>query len=179
MAKDNSSNDGGTDPRESFEQVRNQMLEVLNKGFADAVGMLQEVGSVIEQRLEEVLGSRSGEKSGAKSTSSDPDVRETTEPETPVKKSAATKAPAKKTAAKKKTPAKKAAVKKKAPAKKAAAKKKAVAKKAPAKKAVAKESPPGGPTRDELYAEAQKLDIAGRSKMTKAQLQKAIDKAKK
>jgi hypothetical protein len=38
-------------------------------------------------------------------------------------------------------------------------------------------APPGrrGPTRAELYAEAKRLDIEGRSKMTKAQLQRAID----
>ena len=32
-----------------------------------------------------------------------------------------------------------------------------------------------GPTRDTLYAEARRRDIAGRSTMTKAQLQKALD----
>ena len=72
-------------------------------------------------------------------------------------------------------PAAKKAAAKKAPAKKAPAKKKAAAKKAPAKKKAAA----SGPTRDELYAEAQKLDIDGRSSMSKAQLQRAIKAAKK
>jgi phage gp16-like protein len=34
------------------------------------------------------------------------------------------------------------------------------------------------PTREDLYKQAQKLNIAGRSKMSKSALQKAIDKAK-
>lgn len=34
---------------------------------------------------------------------------------------------------------------------------------------------PGGRTRDQLYEEAKNLDIDGRSKMDKAQLQKAVD----
>jgi hypothetical protein len=33
---------------------------------------------------------------------------------------------------------------------------------------------PGGPTRDQLYNEARKRDIRGRSKMTKAELAKAL-----
>ena len=33
-----------------------------------------------------------------------------------------------------------------------------------------------GPTREELYAQAQELGIKGRSKMTKAQLQEAIQR---
>lgn len=33
---------------------------------------------------------------------------------------------------------------------------------------------PGGPTRDQLYNEAKKKNIRGRSKMTKTQLQKAL-----
>jgi hypothetical protein len=33
---------------------------------------------------------------------------------------------------------------------------------------------PGGPTRDQLYNEARKRNIHGRSKMTKKQLQKAL-----
>jgi hypothetical protein len=33
----------------------------------------------------------------------------------------------------------------------------------------------GGRTRDQLYAEAQRRDIRGRSKMSKAQLQHAVD----
>ncbi|GAB3456943.1 plasmid stabilization protein [Actinophytocola sediminis] len=33
---------------------------------------------------------------------------------------------------------------------------------------------PGGPTRDQLYNEARKKDIRGRSKMTKKQLAKAL-----
>ena len=33
---------------------------------------------------------------------------------------------------------------------------------------------PGGRTRDQLYADAKKLGIEGRSKMTKEQLQKAV-----
>lgn len=35
-----------------------------------------------------------------------------------------------------------------------------------------------GRTRDQLYAEAQKLHIDGRSKMDKAQLERAVDRAK-
>ena len=34
---------------------------------------------------------------------------------------------------------------------------------------------PKGRTRDQLYAEARKLGVEGRSKMTKAQLQRAVD----
>ena len=34
---------------------------------------------------------------------------------------------------------------------------------------------PGGRTRDQLYAEAQRKNIKGRSSMTKAELQKAVD----
>jgi hypothetical protein len=35
---------------------------------------------------------------------------------------------------------------------------------------------PGGRTRDQLYEEAKKKNISGRSKMTKAQLQRAVDR---
>jgi hypothetical protein len=35
---------------------------------------------------------------------------------------------------------------------------------------------PGGRTRDQLYEEARKKNISGRSKMTKAQLQRAVDR---
>ena len=35
-----------------------------------------------------------------------------------------------------------------------------------------------GPTRDELYAEARHLDIQGRSKMKKQELQQAVEAAK-
>jgi hypothetical protein len=38
---------------------------------------------------------------------------------------------------------------------------------------------PKGRTRDQLYEEARHLDIAGRSKMTKAQLQRAVDRKSK
>jgi hypothetical protein len=34
---------------------------------------------------------------------------------------------------------------------------------------------PGGRTRDQLYEEARKRSIAGRSKMTKAELERAVD----
>lgn len=34
---------------------------------------------------------------------------------------------------------------------------------------------PGGRTRDQLYEEARKLDIPGRSKMDKAELRRAVD----
>jgi hypothetical protein len=37
---------------------------------------------------------------------------------------------------------------------------------------------PKGRTRDQLYAEARKLGVDGRSKMNKAQLQRAVDGAK-
>jgi hypothetical protein len=36
----------------------------------------------------------------------------------------------------------------------------------------------GGPTRDELYAEARRLEIQGRSKMNKQELQQAVEAAK-
>jgi hypothetical protein len=35
---------------------------------------------------------------------------------------------------------------------------------------------PGGRTRDQLYEEARRKNIEGRSKMTKAQLQRAVDR---
>ncbi len=35
---------------------------------------------------------------------------------------------------------------------------------------------PGGRTRDQLYEEAKRKNIPGRSKMTKAQLKRAVDK---
>jgi hypothetical protein len=35
---------------------------------------------------------------------------------------------------------------------------------------------PGGRTRDQLYEEARRKGISGRSKMTKAQLQRAVDR---
>jgi len=38
---------------------------------------------------------------------------------------------------------------------------------------------PKGRTRDQLYAEARKLGIDGRSKMNKAQLQRAVDAKKR
>ena len=34
----------------------------------------------------------------------------------------------------------------------------------------------GGPTRDQLYGEAKRRNIKGRSKMTKAQLERAVDR---
>jgi hypothetical protein len=37
-------------------------------------------------------------------------------------------------------------------------------------------SGPGGRTRDQLYEEAKRKNIPGRSKMTKAQLKRAVDK---
>ena len=37
----------------------------------------------------------------------------------------------------------------------------------------------GGRTRDQLYNEAKKLNVEGRSKMTKAQLQRAVDNRKR
>ena len=40
-------------------------------------------------------------------------------------------------------------------------------------------SGPGGRTRDQLYNEAKKLGVEGRSKMSKAQLQRAVDKEKR
>jgi hypothetical protein len=36
----------------------------------------------------------------------------------------------------------------------------------------------GGPTRDELYTEARRLEIEGRSKMNKQELQEAVEAAK-
>jgi hypothetical protein len=37
-------------------------------------------------------------------------------------------------------------------------------------------SGPGGRTRDQLYEEARRKNVKGRSKMTKAQLQRAVDR---
>jgi hypothetical protein len=37
---------------------------------------------------------------------------------------------------------------------------------------------PKGRTRDQLYNEARKLGVEGRSKMSKAQLQRAVDRRK-
>ena len=37
---------------------------------------------------------------------------------------------------------------------------------------------PKGRTRDQLYNEAKKLGVSGRSKMNKAQLQRAVDRSK-
>ncbi len=171
---------GNQDPRDVFEQVRTQMFEALDKSFSDALGMLQEVSSAIEDRLEDIFGTKPRSKPDQKAGSK---VVETTAKKAPVQKAAAKKAaPAKKkAAAKKAAPAKKkAAAKKAAPAKKKAAAKKAAPakKKAAAKKAApAKKKAAAGPTRDELYETAQKLDIAGRSSMSKAQLERAIKKA--
>ena len=159
-----------TDPREAVEAIGKEMYETLSRGFSDAFGFLQDLSSAIEDRIEEAFGKPGGsasKKSGA--------TNATSKPAPAAKKAAAKKAPAKKAPAKKKAAAKKAPAKKKAAAKKAPAKKKAAAKKAPAKKKAAA----SGPTRDELYAEAQKLDIDGRSSMSKAQLQRAIKAAKK
>ena len=189
-----------TDPREAFDQLRAQVVETLNKSLGDAFEALQDVGSVIEQRIEEVFGSGSKSKKTTK-PSGGSGVVDTTATKTTKKKAVAKKAPAKKKAAAKKAPAKKKTAAKRAPAKKkaaakkapakkkaaakkapakkkAAAKKKTAAKKAPAKKKAAAKSTASGPTRDELYDQAQKLDIDGRSKMNKAQLQRAIKKAK-
>ncbi len=123
---------GNQDPRDVFEQVRTQMFEALDKSFSDALGMLQEVSSAIEDRLEDIFGTKPRSKPDQKAGSK---VVETTAKKAPVQKAAAKKA---------------------APAKKKAA---------------------AGPTRDELYETAQKLDIAGRSSMSKAQLERAIKKA--
>ncbi len=37
---------------------------------------------------------------------------------------------------------------------------------------------PKGRTRDQLYAEARRMNVPGRSKMSKAQLQRAVDRRK-
>jgi len=37
---------------------------------------------------------------------------------------------------------------------------------------------PGGRTKEQLYNEARRMNIAGRSKMNKAQLQRAVDRRK-
>jgi hypothetical protein len=68
-----------------------------------------------------------------------------------------------------------AAKKKAAPRRKPAARKKPAAKKAPArKKPTAKAK-----TREQLYKEATRLKISGRTKMSKAQLQRAVNAKKK
>jgi hypothetical protein len=38
---------------------------------------------------------------------------------------------------------------------------------------------PGGRTRDQLYEEARKLGVAGRSSMNKSELQRAVDRKKR
>ena len=68
MAKDDSTENGGDEKRESFEQVWDQMIEAMNKGFSEAVGVLQEVSSAIEKRLEEVFGAKTSAKTSAKTT---------------------------------------------------------------------------------------------------------------
>ena len=65
----NAADGGNNDPREAFEQLREQMFQALNKGFNEAVSALQEVGAVIEERLEEVFGTTSGSKRSSGSTS--------------------------------------------------------------------------------------------------------------
>lgn len=172
MANNNSDKKSNpNDPREAVEAMGQQMYETLSRGFSEAFGFLQELSATIEDRMEEVFGA------GGSATKKAPEKK------APAKKAAAKKAPAKKAEAKKapakkKGPAKKKeAAAKKAPAKKAPAKK-AAAKKAPAKKNAPAKKAASGATRDELYAEAQKLDIAGRSNMSKAQLQRAIKAAK-
>lgn len=71
-------------------------------------------------------------------------------------------------------PAAKKAKPRKAAAKKAAAKK--PARKAAAKKPATKK--PAKKTRQQLYREAAKLKVPGRTKMSKAQLERAVTKAK-
>ena len=95
-----------TDPREAFDQLRAQVVETLNKSLGDAFEALQDVGSVIEQRIEEVFGSGSKSKKTTK-PSGGSGVVDTTATKTTKKKAVAKKAPAKKKAAAKKAPAKK------------------------------------------------------------------------
>ena len=76
MANENRSNGEPTDPREAFEQLRSQMLQSLNKSLTDAFEVLQDVGSAIEQRLEEVFGS--GDKSKGAKPGDGADVVDTT-----------------------------------------------------------------------------------------------------
>lgn len=68
-----------------------------------------------------------------------------------------------------------AATPKKRPAMKGAAKKKPAAKKAAGDKPAAKGK---AKTREQLYKEATRLKVAGRSKMSKVQLERAIAKKK-
>ena len=166
MANNTSSNEP-TDPREAFDQLRAQVIEKFNDSLGEAFEALHDVGSAIEKRLEEMFGTKP-----STSKSSGSDVVDTT-----AKKTTTRKAPAKKKAVAKKTATRKAPAKKKAAAKKTATKKAPAKKKAAAKKTTAKSSTSGA-TRDELYEQAQKLDIPGRSSMNKAQLQRAIKKAK-
>lgn len=52
---------------------------------------------------------------------------------------------------------------------------------APARNGASRSKAPGpgsGPTRDELYGEARRLDIEGRSKMNKQELKQAVEAAK-
>jgi hypothetical protein len=42
----------------------------------------------------------------------------------------------------------------------------------------ARKAEPSGPTKDQLYTEARRLEIQGRSKMNKQELQEAVEAAK-
>ena len=182
MANNTSSNEP-TDPREAFDQLRAQVIEKFNDSLGEAFEALHDVGSAIEKRLEEMFGTKPSTSKSSGSDVVDTTAKKTTTRKAPAKKKAVAKktatrkAPAKKKAAAKKTATKKAPAKKKAAAKKTATKKAPAKKKAAAKKTTAKSSTSGA-TRDELYEQAQKLDIPGRSSMNKAQLQRAIKKAK-
>ena len=123
------SSGGNPDPRDAFDKVREQLFESFNKSFNDALGMLQEVTSTIEQRLEDVFGSTPGSRAGAQSN-----VRDTTATRASPNKPTTTTEENTNTTTKKAPVAQAKAKKKAAASKKPAAKKKAAAKKAPAKK---------------------------------------------
>lgn len=157
------------DPLAKAEEVGQQVFEAVASGLTEVVNKLQALAEQIEQKVEEQLrtsvGTPAPASKGSKGSKADKAGKKPAK--SPAKKSA-DKSKASKPVAKAKSGAKK--------TKKPAAKKPAP-KKPAAKKSAVKGS--SGPTRDDLYKEASKLGITGRSGMTKAQLASAIAKAKK
>lgn len=181
------------DPLAKAEEVGQQVFEAVASGLTEVVSRLQALAEQIEQKVEEQLRTAVGTPAPASKASKASKAAKGSKAAkaSKAKKPAAKVSGAKKSAGKPKTS--KPAVKAKAGAKKAgkSAAKKPAAKKTSAKKPAAKKTPAkkpakksaskaaSGPTRDDLYKEASKLDVAGRSGMTKSQLVSAIAKAKK
>ncbi len=188
------------DPLARAEEVGQQVFEAVASGLTEVVGKLQALAEQIEQKVEEQLRTSAGNpppagptgktgKAGkqgkaGKAAKDAKDAKSGTPKakkaiEAPVSEISAKKSAGKKTAAKKSDSSKKSA--KSASAKEKSAGKKST-KKSSSKTSGSKSSASkgaSGPTRDELYKQAQKLNIAGRSGMTKAQLVAAIKKATK